>query len=62
MSPFDEGAELFETEQELLAAEVWRRAAKLYPDHLDTQRDFVNGYITRRLRRDEFHQEKKSAP
>ena len=61
MSPFDEGAELFEAEQELLAAEVWRRAAKLY-QNLDTQRDFVNGYITRRLRRDEFMQEKKSAP
>ena len=61
MSPFDEGAELFDAEQELLAAEVWRRAAKIYPDHLDTQRDFVNGYITRRLRRDEFMQEKTSS-
>ena len=61
MSPFDEGAQLFEDEPELLAAAVWRKASQLYQS-LDTQRDFVNGYITRRLRRDEFMQEKKSAP
>ena len=61
MSPFDEGATLYEDDPELLLAEVWRKAAKLHLT-LGPQRDFVSGYVTRRLRKDEFLREKNSAP
>ena len=47
------GAEFFESEPELLVAAVWHVAAKRYADDLDTQRQFVNGYVTARRHRDE---------
>lgn len=54
----EKGMEFFETEPELLVAAVWHVAAKQYPE-LDIQREFVNGYITARRRRDEYQQEKR---
>ena len=57
MDAKEQGAALFEAQPELLAAAVWREAAKHYSD-IDTQREFVNAYIAARLRRDEYHREK----
>lgn len=56
MDAKEQGAALFEAAPELLAAAVWREAAKHFPD-IDTQREFVNAYISARRRYDEFRQE-----
>ena len=48
----DEGWALFRAQPELLAAAVWREAAKHYPD-IHTQREFVNAYIEARRKADE---------
>ena len=55
-----EGELLFKDEPELLVAEVWHRAAKLYQSR-DSQMEFVNGYINARRRSDERRTEKNSA-
>jgi hypothetical protein len=57
MDAKEQGAALFEQEPELLAPAVWREAAKHYPE-IDTQREFVNAYISARRRRDEYQREK----
>lgn len=48
----EQGMEFFKTEPELLVAAVWHVAAKRF-EPLDSQREFVNGYITARRRWDE---------
>jgi len=57
MDAKEQGAELFTREPELLAPAVWREASKHFPD-IDTQREFVNAYISARRRRDEHRREK----
>ena len=52
----DMGADFFKLSPDLLAAAVWREAGKVYPD-IDSQREFVNGYITARRQRDEYRRE-----
>lgn len=54
-----EGELLFKDEPELLVAEVWHRAAKLYQSR-ESQTEFVNGYINARRRYDERQSEKNS--
>jgi len=58
MDAKEQGFALFEQDPELLAPAVWREASKHYPD-IDTQREFVNAYISARLRRDEQVREKR---
>lgn len=56
MDAKEQGYALFEKDPELLAPAVWREAAKHY-QNIDTQREFVNAYISARLRRDEHRRE-----
>jgi hypothetical protein len=58
MDAKEQGAVLFEAQPELLAAAVWHEAAKHYKE-IDAQREFVNAYISARLRRDEYRREKE---
>ena len=59
MDAKEQGYALFEQQPELLAAAVWQHASKHFPD-IDTQREFVNAYISARLRRDEHRREQHS--
>jgi hypothetical protein len=54
---FDLGHELFKREPDLLGVEVWHRAVNT-TDNVQDQFDFVTGYMTARLQRDDYEREK----
>jgi hypothetical protein len=56
---FENGYNLFKRESELILAEVWRRATKLYA-YLGDQHEYVEGYKAGRRQRDEFTRERQN--
>ena len=60
MDYFELGYNLFDEDPELILAEVWRRAAKL-TESKDYQNEFVSGYVSARLKHDDYIREHKQS-